>query len=284
MEKIILTYQCYQDWRQMPEKEAGRFCAQCTRCIIDFREKTLEEIVMIHVNSDKPVCGIFKAEQVYYKGTAMQKRHSFQHWLALAATTLAITPSFAAMESILLKTNFIHPSSAIFDSKDKSVVKKDSVSFRGRILDENEESLIGANILVKGIMIGTVSDIEGYFELKLPDTLSQDSIKVEFSSTGYATQEKTYKLKNISNFQERIVMTLDMDGLEEVIVVGYGIFSNRQIWNTSTINLIPVSESDKHVIDRVPGVNLEQELKRQKRSRFPWYREFWQKRKQKRIN
>lgn len=66
MEKLTLSYKCNQDWQQMPEKEAGRFCAQCNRCLIDFREKTLEEIAAIHANSAKPVCGIFKFEQVNY--------------------------------------------------------------------------------------------------------------------------------------------------------------------------------------------------------------------------
>lgn len=40
---------------------------------------------------------------------------------------------------------------------------------KGVIYDENSKPIIGANILVKGLKIGTISNMEGRFELRLPE-------------------------------------------------------------------------------------------------------------------
>ena len=42
---------------------------------------------------------------------------------------------------------------------------------RGVVLDENDEPVIGANISIKGNKsIGTIADIDGNFQLKIPNT------------------------------------------------------------------------------------------------------------------
>lgn len=40
---------------------------------------------------------------------------------------------------------------------------------KGVVYDENSKPLIGVNILIKGLKIGTISDMEGRFELRLPE-------------------------------------------------------------------------------------------------------------------
>ena len=66
----------------------------------------------------------------------------------------------------------------------------------GQITDaETGETLIGANILVAGTATGTISDIDGTFELELPagfDVLS-------LSYTGYASQDIKVGASNVIN-------------------------------------------------------------------------------------
>ena len=37
------------------------------------------------------------------------------------------------------------------------------------MLDSNQEPVIGANVLVKGTTVGTITDIEGRFTLEVPN-------------------------------------------------------------------------------------------------------------------
>lgn len=89
-------------------------------------------------------------------------------------------------------------------------------SFRisGQIKDESQVPIPGANVLVKGTVIGTVSDSDGKFSLSVPD---QNSVLV-ISFLGYVTQEI------VANNQREINVSLvpDISELGEIVVVGYG--------------------------------------------------------------
>lgn len=56
----------------------------------------------------------------------------------------------------------------------------------GTVTDENNEGLAGVNIIVKGRVIGTVTDINGKFSLDISDF---PPLTLVFSFVGYATQE-----------------------------------------------------------------------------------------------
>lgn len=75
------------------------------------------------------------------------------------------------------------------------------------------EHLIGANILVTGTALGTITNIDGEFTLQVPVTASSLTI----SYTGYETI--VYELTGASNISITMVQGTM---LEEVIVIGYG--------------------------------------------------------------
>jgi hypothetical protein len=83
----------------------------------------------------------------------------------------------------------------------------------GKIRDANQVPLPGANILVEGTTIGTVSDMDGNYSITIPSNASH----LTFSFIGYQTQTLpiSSSLMNI-NLQE------DLTSLEEVVVIGYG--------------------------------------------------------------
>ncbi len=81
--------------------------------------------------------------------------------------------------------------------------------------NETGEPLIGANILVKGTSVGTITDLDGRYSLNLPEGAS--SIVVSY--TGFETQE--------INIQGGGKLDLSLEAntalLDEVVVVGYGV-------------------------------------------------------------
>ncbi|MGL5261497.1 MAG: SusC/RagA family TonB-linked outer membrane protein, partial [Bacteroides sp.] len=92
---------------------------------------------------------------------------------------------------------------------------------KGRVIDETKEGVPGANIRVKGTTIGTITDIDGYYSIKVPN---QKSIIV-ISFIGYETQEIPVGNKKVIN----VSLQDDSQVLDEVVVVAYGTKSKATI-------------------------------------------------------
>ncbi len=85
----------------------------------------------------------------------------------------------------------------------------------GRVTDEKGEGLPGVNIVIKGSQRGTVSDVDGNYNLVIPD----GEYTVTFSFVGYLSEEV---LVAPERTVVDITLKVDEKALEEVIVVGYG--------------------------------------------------------------
>jgi hypothetical protein len=89
------------------------------------------------------------------------------------------------------------------------------VDVRGRVtLQSDNEGAIGVTVQVKGETIGTMTDLDGMYAIKVP---SGNSILV-FSYIGYITQEIEVGNKNMID----VVMSENASQLDEVVVTGYG--------------------------------------------------------------
>lgn len=82
----------------------------------------------------------------------------------------------------------------------------------GRILDESGEPLPGANVIVKGTTVGTVTDLDGYYSLTLPNGATHLTV----SFIGYATKELP-----ITSTKLNARLDPDVTELQEVVVTGY---------------------------------------------------------------
>ena len=81
------------------------------------------------------------------------------------------------------------------------------------IADADKFPIIGANVLVKGTTIGTITDVDGKFSLDVPQNAT-----LVVSYIGCQTQEiKVTGAKTLN-----IAMKDDAIGLEDVVVIGYG--------------------------------------------------------------
>lgn len=65
-----------------------------------------------------------------------------------------------------------------------------SSKIQGRVISEIEKDGIpGALILIKGYKIGTSTNLEGFFELEIPDSISAKKITLVLSFIGYQIME-----------------------------------------------------------------------------------------------
>lgn len=90
----------------------------------------------------------------------------------------------------------------------------------GTITDGDGETLIGASILVKGTSTGTVSDLDGNYELTVPE----GGTFLVISYTGFATQEVELGASNVVD----VVLAESAAELAEVVVTGLGIRKEKK--------------------------------------------------------
>lgn len=104
-----------------------------------------------------------------------------------------------------------------------SVNQQDELIVKGKVFDDEGLPAIGANILVKGSpSIGTITDFDGDFILKIPSAKSVLLI----SYIGFNTIEYP-----VLNNKKEIVLHLKQDNevLDEVVVVAYGVQEKASI-------------------------------------------------------
>lgn len=110
-------------------------------------------------------------------------------------------------------------------------------TIKGKVLDVQGESIIGANVIIKGTSNGVITDIDGNFTL---DNVQVGSV-IQISYIGYLTKE----VKITGNTTElKIALTEDAQSLDEVVVVGYG--SEKKVnltGSVANINMAEMSES-----------------------------------------
>ena len=106
-------------------------------------------------------------------------------------------------------------------SNDQNNIQQGKLTtIKGNIVDESNEPLIGVSVRVKGQNIGTVTDIDGKYQLDVP----QNAVLV-VSYIGSVTQEIPVEGRTLIN----IVLLEDSHGLDEVVVIGYGAVKKKDL-------------------------------------------------------
>nr|WKN40110.1 TonB-dependent receptor [Tunicatimonas sp. TK19036] len=107
------------------------------------------------------------------------------------------------------------------------VAKGQTESYRltGRVTSSEGEGLPGVNVLVKESQSGTVTDLDGNFNLTVS---SEDVLVVSF--IGYLTEEVSVNGKTTLD----VTLIEDIEQLEEVVIVGYGEIKRAEVSSALT--------------------------------------------------
>lgn len=93
-------------------------------------------------------------------------------------------------------------------------IQQQDQKLKGQVIDaQTGDPVIGVNVLVKGTTNGTITDIDGKYELNAPA-----GAVLQISFIGYKTVEITATAS-----EQTIKLQEDTETLEEVVVVGYGV-------------------------------------------------------------
>jgi len=139
-----------------------------------------------------------------------------------------------------------------------------SFIIKGSVKDANEEALIGVNVIMQGGTIGTITDIDGMYEIK--GNLAAGSYNVTFSYVGYGARTEKVTLNPGSNdLMLNVTLGGDALALDEVIVTGSSLNApKRQLGNAITsLKAVDLEKSGTgnaltSLQGRVPGAKITQ--------------------------
>ena len=94
-------------------------------------------------------------------------------------------------------------------------------TIKGVVTDESGEPLIGAGVVVEGTTVGTITGIDGDYELTVP----ADAVNLVFSFIGLSEQTVPIAGQTVIN----VVLKVDSTFLDEVVVVGYQTVKRRDL-------------------------------------------------------
>ena len=135
-------------------------------------------------------------------------------------------------------------------------------TIKGTVKDQ-ADPLPGASILIEGTTTGTISDMNGNYELVV--TTDQRTISVAFSSIGYTRQIQQISLEGQETITLDVVLDEDITQLDEILVVGSTLRSNKRelgnnISSVSTRSLENSGSSNlfSALQGKVPGAQITQ--------------------------
>jgi TonB-dependent starch-binding outer membrane protein SusC len=128
-----------------------------------------------------------------------------------------------------------------------------TVTVSGNVTDEAGLGLPGVNILVQGTSTGTITDIDGSYELR-----AEKGATLVFTFTGYTSQSIVIG----NDTRINVSMKPDAQVLGEVVVTGYTAQQKRDLTgavgtvNTEDLKQIPSSNINSQLQGRVSGVTV----------------------------
>jgi len=128
------------------------------------------------------------------------------------------------------------------------------ITVTGKVLDTDNQPVIGANVVIKGTTTGTMTGVDGKFSIAAP---SSSSIVV-VSFIGYVPQEFIVGNNPVLN----VILQAEATSLDEVVVIGYGTVRKRDLTGSvasvsgAQIAAVPVANAAQAMVGKLPGVTV----------------------------
>lgn len=116
-----------------------------------------------------------------------------------------------------------------------------SVKVTGKVVDNQNDPMIGVSIVEKGTTNGVITDLEGNYVLSVAEGAT-----IIYSYIGYITQEK----KAVAGVMN-ITLVEDAKTLDEVVVVGYGVQKKSSV--TGAISQVKAEDIQNRTISNAPA-------------------------------
>lgn len=132
--------------------------------------------------------------------------------------------------------------------------QNNKIKVTGVVKDASNQTLIGVSVKLNDGKSGTVTDINGKYEIAVPD---QKAV-LTFSYIGYITQQQVVGVNKVIN----IILGEKSSGLNEVVVIGYGVAKKKDLTGSvakvdmEDLTKAPVMSIDQALAGRMAGVQV----------------------------
>lgn len=124
-------------------------------------------------------------------------------------------------------------------------------SISGKVSDDKGEPMVGATVVVKGTTIGTVTDVDGNYNISVP----QGSTTLVISFVGFNSIEESIGSRTVVN-----VAMAEGNLLQETVIVAYGTATNKELTGSvgrvkaKQLENVPISSFDQILQGKVAGL------------------------------
>lgn len=189
--KISIPKPCSENWNQMTPSEKGRFCTSCQTQVINFKGKSVEEIKYFLEQQTGSSCGRFSRYQIENFNATYQELPSpsnLRKWtMAAVLAGVSALPTFAQDNSSTPTVPLLNTSISYYHYKlqktevTTAVPTGDTIVLAGKVIDTQiNEGLPFANVIIPGTKIGTTTDFDGKFFLKIPKSKQEITLEVHY--------------------------------------------------------------------------------------------------------
>ncbi len=244
--RLSIPNPCHEDWHAMSNTEQGRFCSSCRKEVIDFSDKTDEELVQFFHNGQRGVCGRFRSSSL--------DRSILQPEMASSFRMPAFFRTFGALGSLLLLTTQkslnAAPMNGSVETEQTTVSNKEQpelipigdtelIRISGQVTDENNhDRLIGANVMViradsNVVIAHTNADIDGNFliEFRQEDLVGSMQYYLVIQYLGFEEVRLLQSVKRDPGFVSVVMKEAATALAGEVVVVMGKPSSSHIFWH-----------------------------------------------------
>ena len=137
-----------------------------------------------------------------------------------------------------------------------NAVHAQDITISGTVTDlTTSEPLPGVNVIIQNTSTGTVTDINGTYQLSVPN----GDVTLVFSSVGFATEEVAVQNRSVIDLQ----LMQDIQSLSELVVIGYGVQKKSDLTGAVSsvkaeeLTAYPAQGTVQALQGRAAGVNIQ---------------------------
>lgn len=167
--QISIPQPCHEDWNKMTPQQQGRFCDSCQKCVVDFTGFSDADLYSFFTeHKGQKVCGRINSHQLNKQiNIPHQPNSALYRWMMAAGLALVFVAapeakSFA--QAPIIQLGLSDTSHRQHDNV------TDSVEISGTVLDDNNEPVIAAEVIVRSANYEKhyVTDFDGNYSITVP--------------------------------------------------------------------------------------------------------------------
>lgn len=206
---VHIPQPCAESWAAMTPQGPGRHCAACQKTVVDFTQMSDAEILAVLTQATHGTCGRFRAEQLARPllPLAVRGPGRWRAWLAAAGAVWVLREGVGAPARAQAAVEQM-PSTT--EQKAGKVMMATPAAMihliKGTVVNDKNEGLLGAIVLIDKTNAGISTDASGRFVLPVAATSKQITLLIKY--TGYKTIRRCFF---ISETYEPIIIKLEVD-------------------------------------------------------------------------